>query len=574
MFRTGLVVLAALSVLTQGTPARRAMRIHESRAAPPAGFAYRGPASSDTALRLRVALVPNDIAGLEEALYAVSTPSSPRYGQYLSKQEVEHFVAPKADSVAAVNLWLAEHDINATTLTAAGDWLSFSATVKQASELLDADFAVFTHEETGETFIRALLYGIPADLTGHIELVHPTLQVLDPRRSGSVFRAVQPIVPSEAKRAAAAGSATTPAACASPTPIRPKCLQELYGIPTALAKSSSNHLGVIGYNDNSANLDDLRSFLTDFRPDLNPNTTFTLESVDGGTSYKSPGSKRFYRRNCKWSNFDTQYTIGLASGVPVHFIQVGEESGHDPWLDTVTYLLGQSAPPHVVTTSYAEAEDNVSQAYANNICNMYMQLGARGTSMLFASGDSGVGKGSCMNFTGTFPNHCPYVTSVGATTGFAPEVGATLTTGGFSTYFQTPQYQNTSVQAYLSKLGSEYAGKFNSTGRGFPDVSTQGVKVEYFWQGAEWLFTGTSVSSPVFASIIALLNDELITAGKPPLGFLNPWLYSTAASAFTDITAGNNPGCGTNGFPAEVGWDPVTGLGTPNYAKLRTAAGL
>jgi tripeptidyl-peptidase-1 len=56
--------------------------------------------------------------------------------------------------------------------------------------------------------------------------------------------------------------------------------------------------------------------------------------------------------------------------------------------------------------------------------------------------------------------------------------------------------------------------------------------------------SGTSASAPTFASIIALLNDELIAAGKPPLGFLNPLLYS-APETLTDITSGNNPGCNT-----------------------------
>lgn len=45
-------------------------------------------------------------------------------------------------------------------------------------------------------------------------------------------------------------------------------------------------------------------------------------------------------------------------------------------------------------------------------------------------------------------------------------------------------------------------------------------------------------STPIFASVIALLNDERIAAGKSPLGFLNPLLYSTGASALHDITAG------------------------------------
>lgn len=103
---------------------------------------------------------------------------------------------------------------------------------------------------------------------------------------------------------------------------------------------------------------------------------------------------------------------------------------------------------------------------------------------------------------------------------------------------------------------------------------------------------GTSCATPISASTFALLNDELIAAGKSLLGFLNPFLYANSA-ALNDITsgasflsgicfdslfsvrcAGANPGCSTNGFSAAVGWDPVTGLGSPNYAKLKAAAGL
>ena len=72
---------------------------------------------------------------------------------------------------------------------------------------------------------------------------------------------------------------------------------------------------------------------------------------------------------------------------------------------------------------------------------------------------------------------------------------------------------------------------------------------------------GTSASTPVFASIVALINDRLSVQGKPPMGFLNPWLYSTGKNAFTDITMGNNSiECNeeTAGFEATQGWDPVS----------------
>lgn len=55
-----------------------------------------------------------------------------------------------------------------------------------------------------------------------------------------------------------------------------------------------------------------------------------------------------------------------------------------------------------------------------------------------------------------------------------------------------------------------------------------------------------------------MLNDARLSAGKPPLGFLNPWLYQTGYAGLNDITVGNNAGCGTEGFNSTVGWDPGT----------------
>ena len=183
------------------------------------------------------------------------------------------------------------------------------------------------------------------------------------------------------------------------------------------------------------------------------------------------------------------------------------------------------------------------------------------------------------------------MTSVGATTG-VPETSASFSSGGFSNFFGTADYQASAVSAYLSKLGNTNSGKFNRSGRAFPDVAAIGDNVEIVFQQEAGLVAGTSCSSPIFASIISLINDRLIAAGKPVLGFLNPFLYGPAASTFTDITTGDNPGCNTNGFPATAGWDPVsacarndvfvahiciaqvTGLGTPNFAALAAAAGV
>ncbi len=75
--------------------------------------------------------------------------------------------------------------------------------------------------------------------------------------------------------------------------------------------------------------------------------------------------------------------------------------------------------------------------------------------------------------------------------------------------------------------------------------------------------TGT----PIFASIINRINEERLAVGKSTVGFVNPVLYANP-EILNDITRGENPGCGSNGFKAVSGWDPVTGLGTPNYPKM------
>jgi tripeptidyl-peptidase-1 len=110
-------------------------------------------------------------------------------------------------------------------------------------------------------------------------------------------------------------------------------------------------------------------------------------------------------------------------------------------------------------------------------------------------------------------------------------------------------------------------------GRGYPDISAQGLYFDYVWNGTFGIISGTSASTPLMSSILALVNDALISSGKPPLGFLNPWLYKTGYAGFTDIVNGFNAGCNTTGFSAVEGWDAVSGFGTPVFPKIVKLAG-
>merc|ERR1711879_928364 len=82
---------------------------------------------------------------------------------------------------------------------------------------------------------------------------------------------------------------------------------------------------------------------------------------------------------------------------------------------------------------------------------------------------------------------------------------------------------------------------------------------------------GTSASCPVAAGIFAKLNGLRLAAGKPAMGFLNPFIYQNP-NAFFDVTSGTNSDTKVYGFKAVKGWDAATGFGTPNYEALEKAA--
>ena len=134
-----------------------------------------------------------------------------------------------------------------------------------------------------------------------------------------------------------------------------------------------------------------------------------------------------------------------------------------------------------------------------------------------------------------------------------------------------PSYQEGAVTNYLSNYPPPYGSdRYNNTGksRAYPDIAALGRDIATVFLNQSLGVGGTSASTPIVASIVTLLNELRLEAGKRPIGFLNPTLYANP-DAFNDVTIGRNPGCGTDGFQAAPGWDPVTGLGTPDFEKLR-----
>ncbi|KAJ7656027.1 family S53 protease-like protein [Mycena polygramma] len=531
-------LLALLSMAVAATAS--GFVLHEHRAAAPSGFAK---------------------------LASVSTPGSSEFRQWLSKDEVKAFVQPSSETVAAFNAFAEANNLKSTVISPNGDWVSITLPVSQANKLFNAQYEIFTHPAMADPILRTLSVSLPTQLVGVVNVLHPSTEFGEPNAR------LVPATPREKRQDASCDTSVASGA------ITPACLQALYGISSAPATASTNitnPLLVTGYVAEWAQIADLKSFLTQFRQDIDPTTTFSLLSLDGGVNVQLPIDAGVE------ANLDIQYTTGIATGVPIEFLTVGGDFT-TALLDTTTFLDGVTAPPTVMTTSYGTTESSIGISMATKICNGYMALGARGISVVFASGDGGV-RGNhddssvCNNnvFAPVFPAACPFVTAVGSTLGFAPEKAINFTGGGFSNFFPTAAYQSSAVSTFLDTgVPSGFAGTFNKTGRGYPDVALQGWNFEIVSGGSTGTVGGTSASSPTFAGLIALINDELIKAGKPVLGFLNPFLYS-APTAFNDITEGHNSGfvcpASSVAFDAAPGWDPLTGSGTPIYSKLLAAA--
>ncbi|KAJ7246547.1 tripeptidyl peptidase A [Mycena haematopus] len=555
-------------------PRNLTLQVKES-VATPHGWTRLGRAPADGSIRLRIAIFQQDFAGLEKSLYEISDPDHHQYGAHLSKEDIANFVAPHPASLALVDGWLTSHDINERDLvrSPAKDWISLTLSIGLAERILDASYHIFQHT-SGDVLIRTTAYRLPQYLHEHIELIQPTTMFA--RSKG-----MTPILYPEGHEPLGSIEPVTPftephvdPSCT--TSVTLSCIMQLYNAVGYTPRATNkNAIGITGFLGQNANKQDLSSFYRDQLPAA-MNSTFKSISVYGSINNQSLSAAGAE------ANLDTQFAFGISYPTPGTFWTTGglppwlpdehtPADTNEPYLDWLDFVLRSDHIPQTISTSYADDEETVPFTYASRVCKLFAELGSRGVSVLFASGDGGVGDGNpnpateqcytndnkrTARFLPAFPASCPYVTAVGGTMGI-PEVAASFSGGGFSEYFPRPKYQDRSVDTYLGKLHHEtYEGLFNHLGRAIPDVSAQARKFQIYWQGQRVTIGGTSAATPTFAGLVALLNDARLAAGRPTLGFLNPLLYKRGEHAFNDVVAGANPGCGTSGFNATKGWDP------------------
>jgi tripeptidyl-peptidase-1 len=487
----------------------------------PAGWEQVSAASPSQVLNLRLSMAPADASALEQLILNIATPGHLLYGQFLSPEKLKEHAAPSSAASDAVISWLTEHNLASDAIQNDGSSLTVQLPVAQAEKMLQTQFHNYKSTATGEVRTLTLAYSLPQSIVDFVETIQPTTDFTE--------LPIDPIIQTMTHElnASAVNSVEDASACGKY--ITPACLQSLYGLPTANANTPQGGIAVPGFINEYASHSDLNQFLQELRPNVSPRPSFNVEYVDGGKNDEgNPGVE---------ASLDVQYTAGLANGIQTHFISVGDSSATG-FTNVLNKLISQQTPPSVMSLSYGFDENALSPNLAKNMCNLFGQLGARGVSILVASGDGGVAGSrpiTCSSFVPTFPASCPYVTSVGATSGTKPEVGAGLSAGGFSNVFSQPTYQLFAVTEYLNSLGSQYNGRFNRSGRAYPDVSAQGESVYIVVKGEGLLVDGTryllSLIFPkkkVLTMILVLLlpsSPRLSPCSTPSVARCHLWAF-------------------------------------------------
>ncbi|KAH9219932.1 protease S8 tripeptidyl peptidase I [Leptodontidium sp. 2 PMI_412] len=410
--------------------------------------------------------------------------------------------------------------------------------------------------------------------------------------------------------------------------ITPECIKGLYKVPIGTKFNSTNRMGIFEAGDVYSQAD-LDMFFKDHYPAI-PKKTAPKKQLINGAITPVVQSEAGLESDLDfqvaypllWPQQTVLYQLGDESSFNTFldaldgsyckyeaFGQKGDDPNFDPTYPNEAYagrrMCGRFKPTNVISVSYGGSEWDLPAYYQQRQCNEFMKLGLMGISVFFASGDSGVAAtNGCINgnvFNPVWPATCPYITAVGATKirpgkkvtdeeAVAQEdensiFGTFSSGGGFSNVYTVPDYQKKALKTYFSShnppydsysaFGTSYnpgdvaanGGLYNRLGRGIPDVSANGDNITMIYQGQKALAAGSSASAPMFAAIINRINEERLAAGKSTVGFINPVLYANPG-ILNDITKGKNSGCGTDGYAAVRGWDPASGLGTPNFPKM------
>lgn len=452
-------------------------------------------------------------------------------------QFTEHNGATE-NSIAAVEAFAAEHHLAVAEINAAARTVILRGRAADLSKAFGVDLQM---RKVGESLLRTR----EGEIQIPAALAHSVVAVLglDERPAAASYHAVQP-------RAAGSVSYT------------PRQLTEIYNFPASTGKNQTIALIELGGGYKNADLKHYWSKLG------LPNVSVSAISVGG--AHNAPTGDAGGPDGEVVLDIEVAGAVAPGARLAVYFAP-NTDAGFLAAINAAIH--DRSRKPSVISISWGMAEDNWTAQAMDAFNSAFHDAALLGISVCVATGDNGStdGESDGKNHA-DFPASSPWVLACGGTSLLASNgkiqsetvwndgTQGGATGGGVSSHFTQPSYQS----------GCNIApptGTTNTTGRGLPDISAVADPATGYTvlvDGTEMVVGGTSAVAPLWAGLIALMNEQL---GKN-LGWFHPALYSTVAQhkALNDITSGTN-----GGFSAGKNWDACTGLGSPNGKAILEA---
>ena len=560
---------------------------------PPKAARALGSLPAAAKLHIDVVLQPRDPAALARFATNVSTPGSPLYRHYLARGQFPNVFGPTTTAVAAVEGVLRADGLQLGAISANHLSIPVTATAERLSKAFSTEFHRYEMPSGRIAFANSTAPLFPRSVAHLVQAVIGLDNLVLARPMGLVTAPKRP-TPLVTPHVVTGGPQPCTAAIAGGTLYSSYTADQL---ASAYQFSSLYGAGDFGAGQTVAIFElapNHTSDISSYQSCYGTSASVSYVQVDGGSGAFGSG-------NGIEAALDIEDVIGLAPQANIDVYQGPNNGGSGPY-DTYNAIVTADTA-QVISTSWGLCEPSATASLVTAESTLFEQAATQGQSIFAATGDSGsedCGSGST-TLAVDDPASQPYVTGVGGTTltalGPPPTEtvwnesarGAGAGGGGISTYWTMPSYQ-ANAPSSLNVINAHSSGSPCGAATGYcrqvPDVSADadpysGYVIYYTGTGDNgntgWVGAGgTSAAAPLWAALMALINADSTCVGKP-IGFANPALYGVAgsasyASAFQDITVGNNDYTGTNGglYPAGTGYDMASGLGTPNASGLST----
>jgi subtilase family serine protease len=582
---------------------------------------YQGSVDPNTAIGFRVYLGWNNPTAAVALAQAVSDPGSPSYRRYLTPGQFRQQFAPSHAQVAAVQSWLESQGFTVNYKPKNNHYVSAEGTVGQAQAAFATQFGLYNvkgqsvRSPSGDVSIPSSLAGIVIDVVGLDEsavFVQPDHVVDTDAPPSAGFRNAPPLSAYWAQLFspyALPNGFTDLALTSVPWTLKgytPAQIKGAYGISGY--DGAGQTVAIIDAYGSPTILQDVNQWSTN-RGLPTMNGSQFVQIVPPGIYNKPENQKQDPQGWYGEETLDVEAVHGMAPAAKIVF--VGAPNNYQD-LDAAMNHVVDEGLAQIVTNSYGFATELLHPGFVKPFEDTLIQAAIEGIGVYFSSGDSGDGTSVNGFATPQWPASSPWVTAVGGTSlGISSTNTRVIETGwGTSNYNSDPATLVSTRTGWLygagggvSKIFAEPAyqnsAKLHLSGRGVPDVAALADPQTGFLIGQtqtfpngtyydEYRIGGTSLASPIFAGLMALADQAAghVHGFANPLFYANPGAFYDVVSVKTAVARRNyvnsvDASSGTvdrlrtfddySGSPTQhtgVGWDNVTGLGTPSQAFL------